>query len=83
MHGREISCLMNRDEYGIIPCRDLNIRWFWGFYTDGQEDWAPTGSRNAKISFPLHDKGYHLIGNPDLSNRRMMTFSCVHALLTS
>ena len=83
MHGREISCLMNRDEYGIIPCRDLNIRWFWGFYTDGQEDWAPTGSRNAKITFPLHDKGYHLIGNPDLSNRGMMTFSCVHALLTS
>ncbi len=83
MHRREIPCLMDRDVYSKITCRNLNIRWFRGFYSDRQEDWTPTGSRNAKIAFPLHDKGYHLLGNPDLSNRGMMTFSCVHALLTS
>jgi hypothetical protein len=83
MHGRKIPCLMDWDKYGIIPGGDLNIRRFRGFYTDRKEDRTTTWRRNAKIALPLHDEGYHLIGDPDISDRKIAAVSGVHAMLTS
>jgi len=61
----------------------LNIRWFRGFDADREEDRTAAGSRNAKITLPLHDKGYHLFSDPDIADRKMVAFLGVHAMLTS
>jgi len=42
MHGREIPCLVNGDEYHVIPCRYLEIGGFWRLDADREKDRAAT-----------------------------------------